>query len=194
VFTLAINKPLWDRRIGLGISGTVAGYDFEQSASGTTGNMDVGFGFRPVDFFSFGLAGENILPVPEQLDTPASLRGGIHMNYQDYISGGFDFRYQTEEVYGVAYHVGVGVEGGFKGVRARLGYNFDGVFETHAVTWGIGFENEAGGLEYAMLAPIDGGGGDMVHTFSVRIKAGGIKDMVDELDDEMGGQDPFGDK
>ena len=63
-FTIAVNKPLWDRRIGLGISGTLIAFNREHVGSGTTGNMDVGIGFRPLEYLSVGFVGENFLPVP----------------------------------------------------------------------------------------------------------------------------------
>lgn len=186
VFTVAVNKPLWDRRIGLGLSGTVSSYNHEHTGKGATGNMDIGFGIQPIEYISIGLAGENILPVANQASTPATFRAGFHAQYKEFVAGSFDFRYQTEEVYGVAYHIGAGLEGGFKGVRARIGYRWEGVFQNHGVTWGLGLENEAGAIEYAMLAPIGGSGTDLVHTISLRVKAGGIKDMVDDMDKEMG--------
>jgi hypothetical protein len=185
---VGVGSALWDRRIGLGLSGYLTGYNNKYVGNGMTGNMDVGLGVRPAPWVSLGVVGRNVLPVPDQSDTPTSVRTGLRIQTPPWFAIAADLDWQTEEVAGVAYSVGTGIEGGVSQARARVGYRFDGVFQQHAATWGLGAESDAGAIEYAMVIPVgpDQGAADIVHMISIRVYAGKIRDMMQEMEDEMG--------
>ncbi len=181
-FTIGIATPLWDRRIGLGLSGRMDVFDSAARGTGVTGNMDVGLGFAPIPALSFGIAGRNVLPVADQSDTPTAVVGGAHVAFPPWFAATADFQWQTEQVAVAPYTIGAGLEGGVASVRARTGYRYDGTFGTHNYTWGLGLENDAGAIDYSMSIPVGGpvAPADLVQFLSVRIKAGSIKDMLDD--------------
>ena len=60
--SLAIAYPFADRRFSIGASGTVAIYNHDIQGKGVTGNMDVGIVGRPVQAWSIGVSGRNLIP------------------------------------------------------------------------------------------------------------------------------------
>ena len=79
-------------------------------------------------------------------------------------------------------------------VWLRGGYAHEGALSENRVTWGLGFENEAGAVEYAMVVPIedryDLGFGRVLHTVSIRVHP--PDDPIEEPTGFGGGRGPFG--
>lgn len=153
--TVALATPFLDHRLSFGLSGTLSIYNGQYAGKGVTGNIDVGFTARPIEFFSVGLVGENLLPIVEQADTPATLGLGVRGGKDNLFVGMADFSARLEQVNGSRFDVSAGLQGTIKKVvDIRGGYAFDGDDLRHAVTWGLGLHSKSGGLDYAMKIPV----------------------------------------
>jgi hypothetical protein len=70
--------PFWERRISVGIGGSVSFFNHERTGKGTTGNMTAGLAFKPDERVIIGLSGRNFLPISDPtFDRPLELMGGL---------------------------------------------------------------------------------------------------------------------
>ncbi len=76
--TLSAAVPFWERRISIGVGGSLSFYNHERTGKGTTGNMTAGLAFKPDEHLVIGLSGRNVLPIDDPtLDRPLELLGGF---------------------------------------------------------------------------------------------------------------------
>ena len=59
----ALAFPLFERRLSFGLSGTVSFFDHDRQGTGSTGNLDAGFGWHATEWLVLGVSGRNLLPI-----------------------------------------------------------------------------------------------------------------------------------
>lgn len=154
VITTGLALPTGNRRWSFGLNGTVELANDDRTGRRTTGNGDVGFGARPVDGVTFGLAVKNVVPVPDQEDYPLGILGGVRLEAPE--AGAFeldvDARFEDPGRFPVSFRTGA--EWAIQSARPRLGYRYEGFAGHHWITAGIGGENEWGGIGYALAVPV----------------------------------------
>lgn len=173
--TFAVSVPFLDRRLAVGVNGTLSIFKGRYVGSGVTGNLDLGVATRPIDQLQVGLVGKNILPVAGQADLPAELALGARGGLEDKIVGATDVSYQLEQRLEDTspWSASAGVEGGIKIVRLRGGWDWSGRLQEHRVAWGLGFATPIGSLDYAMQIPVatsDFTFASVTHTLSLTIR------------------------
>jgi hypothetical protein len=143
-------------------------------ASKVTGNMDIGVAARPIEFFSVGFVGKNILPIKEQADIPTTLALGLRGGKEDLFEGAVDVTYKTEQAITSPWAVRAGVEGSIKVVKLRGGYDWNGDrLDPHRISWGFGLFTKVGSIDYAMQIPVgakDFAFNQVQHTVSLTIR------------------------
>ncbi len=152
--TLALAGLLLDRKIGIGLNGTLQIFNNNFGGKGTTGNLDLGFAAMPVEYFSFGFAARDILPVPKQFDQPATLALGIRGGHDKYITASAEIDLRLEHVQDRLYDIRAGLEGSIRELVAlRAGWDYGGDTGVHAATWSVGLFSTSGRIDYAMRIP-----------------------------------------
>lgn len=152
-FSLA--APFLDRRLSLGLGGTMSIFNNDHSGTGVTGNMIFGAAARPHDLVSFGFAARDVLPIPVQDDRPAQLTLGSVVGDPTRFIGSVEGAWRAEGVIGHAFDARAGLEGVIKeAVHLRGGWDWAGNFDVHRVSWGFGLGSKAGRLDYAMRIPV----------------------------------------
>lgn len=153
--TIALAAPFMDRKLSVGLSGTLRIFNGEYVGKGVTGNMDVGFTARPVEFFSVGLVGKDVLPLADQSDTPSIVGLGVRGGKDNLFVAMADFNVRLEQVNRSRFDAAAGVQGTIKElIDIRGGYAWDGDLAHHAATWGLGLHSKMGGLDYGMQIPV----------------------------------------
>lgn len=179
--TFALATPFLDRRMSMGLNGTLSIFDNAILGKGTTGNMDFGIAGQPIEALTIGLVARNVLPVAEQYDRPASLGLGVRGGLEGTISGVAEIDYRFEHVQQSALDVRFGAEAGWRALRLRAGTGWSGDTDSWSFSWGIGGRNDTGSLDYAMWIPLSDlqGLGDITHGLSITLVTGGLKKKDD---------------
>lgn len=182
--TVALGVPVLDRKLSFGVSGDLLLYHRDVGGSGTTGDMTLGVGTRPIEPLMLGVALRDLLPIDDGSDEPATLAGGVRVLKTGIgaIAGDLDWRLADG-----ALGWGVGAQADIVKLRARAGFQSVAGTGEERVTWGIGVETDAAALEYAMAIPVGDApeGAGLIHTLSLRFAAPDIGDDP--------GPDGFGD-
>jgi hypothetical protein len=166
--TLAVATAFLQRRVSVGVNGTLISYEHDRHGAGFTGNMDVGIGLRPVSLLTVGLVGRNLLPISRQSGRLAAVAGGFSL--ADPEVGGFSLELERklEEVNNhKPWRLGAGVESAVGTTRIRSGYRWDATSSAHWITAGLGAQNELGGVEYGIAIPLRRDFGEIVHQISM---------------------------
>jgi hypothetical protein len=180
--TLAAAVPLLDRRISFGVNGTVSIFDHDRLGNGLTGNLDTGLGIRPVDFFTLGLAGRNLLPIAAQTDRPATLSYGLRLGTAEL--GGIEVNMDQilEDTDGAPWELAAGLEKAAEAVQVRGGWRYDGPESRHWLTLGLGAGSSSGSLGYSIALPLtDFTAGGMIHQISLRVSMQTDKGPDDDM-------------
>ena len=78
--TLGAATHGFDRRLGVGLSGTWAIFNHDLQGRGSTGNVDVGVGTRPTEWLDVGVAGRNLVPIDDIGVLPMTVVGGTRFH------------------------------------------------------------------------------------------------------------------
>lgn len=180
--TFALASPFLDRRLSVGLNGTLTILDTDRIGTGTTGNMDLGLAARPIDQLTLGFAARDILPIAQQYSRPTTFALGVRGGIPDVIHGSLEVDIRTEQVQQGPVDVGVGVDGRVKFIELRAGYRYLGNTADHALALGLGLGNDAGHLAYAVTVPLeDTTFAGTTHTISIVIKTAGIDRMEQDV-------------
>lgn len=160
----AVAVPIEDRRYSFGVGGTLRTGVDDRGGHHLAGNLHVGAGAR-VERWTFGLAGRNLLPLPDQEALPSSIAAGVFFREEALASWALEVGANLDED---PFFVGTGVELLTGSFRPRLGYRYES--RAHWLTGGFGIENEIGALEYGLGLPLTGPLhlGGLVHTVGLR--------------------------
>lgn len=160
-----LSLPLLDRRVALGIGGGLSLYNNDLGGTGTVGDLDAGVAAVPVEGMSVGVSARDLVPFNHELDAPPSFVAGAEV---------------AGKIGAIAAEGGLStgaawapiVRGGAELRAALLRVRAGGamVGSDTSFGWGLGVENDAGGLEYAMTVPI--GGGPWTHSIGLRLRGG----------------------
>lgn len=189
-FSVAVAAPFFDRKLSIGGSASVYAFNGDQTGEGVTFDLDVGVTTHPVDWFTLGVTGQNLLPLQGFANPDGNVAAGMNFRVPDIGFVEADVRYRYEGAGISPWSVNAGLEAAIGPGRVRGGYRFDGDRLGHAATWGIGLEGKAGGLEYAMQIPVKDGllFADLVHVISLRVNTNGLRldgDPEGEVPPEM---------
>ncbi len=167
--SLAAAFPLLDRKLSLGLGGVIGFADHDRGGEATTGNLDAGLAARPVEGLTLGLVGRNLLPLSDaDGDYPVQVVGGARYHLADIGSVALDGG-ATLEGTDAPLLLAAGLEAAPVLFRIRGGWRLEE--GQHHLSWGLGTENEAGGLDYAMVIPLgsDQGFAAVTHALSLRL-------------------------
>lgn len=185
--TAGLSFVLLKRRLGLGLNGTLAILDTNFQGDRITGNLDLGIAGRPIDYLSIGFAARDILPVADQVDTPATLAFGVRGGVEEMITASFDVEARLEHVVSSPWTLRGGVEGSIEEVvRLRAGWDWNADTGIHGVGVGIGlYSFKAGAIDYGVRIPVNQP--DLVfvdaqHTLSLTIYTRFLADMEPDED------------
>jgi hypothetical protein len=142
--------PLLDHRLSVGVGGEVLFFDREIGGSGTTGNLDLGLGGRPLPWLGLGLAARDLVPTTDGAVRPLTLAAGA-LAIEEFGSAAFDVDYTPE--YG-AVDWAAGLEGTVSYGTGRVGFRDSELTGARHFTWGIGFAGDGASLDYGMAVPV----------------------------------------
>lgn len=185
--TVAVATPFLDRKLAVGLNGTLMIFRGTYVGNGVSGNVDASVIGRPIPELTLSLVGRDVLPIADQLDRPATLVFGVRGGLEDTIVAAAEADYRFEHATGLPWAARVGVEGTIRElVRLRGGYDWHGD-EGHRVGWGFGAYSDAGSLDYGMRLPLPGADetfrfGDVQHLFTLTIFTDALRR---ERDDEV---------
>jgi hypothetical protein len=185
--TLAIAYPLLDKKLSLGLNGTVAKYNHDVQGKGVTGNLDFGVSTQPVDGVSFGLVGRNLLPVsgcdsnsrPCIPDFDMGILFGTYLGLDDLGAIALDLDFHLSgPTDGPPISVRAGLEKRIGSVLLETGYRWEGPVRQKWFSFGIGASQKNTGLHYSIDFPLHTKPFDaaaITHMFAFRVMgAGGI--------------------
>ena len=181
--TLALAVPVLERRLSFGLNGTLASYRHDVQGKGFSGNMDFGISGRPVDFFTMGISGRNLLPVsgckntqdsrPCIPDFDSGLLIGMYLGTPDFGSLGLDIDVHfTQADEGPPVSIRTGFQKAINKFNARAGYRWEGPTSEHWISLGFGMIEKNTGLGYAISIPLHPKPWDpleMTHTITFRV-------------------------
>lgn len=149
---VALGVPFADRRASLGIAANVGHYANDRLGSGWIGDGYVGFGARPVDPLTLGVALRNFVPLPVE-DRPTELGGGLRVE-----EGGVALAADAVWVPAASDPLPVafaaGAEARLSALGLRAGWRRDAWTGDHAATAGLGFVGPGASLDYAVVVPL----------------------------------------
>ncbi len=155
-FTLAFAGHGWDRRLSAGFSGTFAIYNHDRHGAGSTGNVDVGVAARPVDGFTIGVAGRNLIPVNDLGELPLTVVGGMRVHGEaGALSADVDWR-DIKADFPLTFAGGGELPIG-EIPRLRAGYRYEGPIEQHRLTGGFGLVGASGSIDIGVQVPVGAG-------------------------------------
>jgi hypothetical protein len=149
-FNVGLAVPLLDHRVSFGAGGQVLLFNREVGGSGTTGNLDLGMGARPLEWLGVGLAARDLIPTTDDATHPLTLGAGARARIEQG-SAGADLDYIPAAQ---AIDWGLGLEGTVSYAGARVGFRDSGETGSQHFTWGFGFRGESASLDYGMAVPV----------------------------------------
>ena len=186
--TLAIAYPLLDRKLSFGLNGSLGKYKHDIQGKGITGNLDFGISAQPIEGWSLGVAGRNLLPVSGCKVTGTQTRPcipdydmgviiGTYLGDQDIGSFSLDVDIHiTRPKGGPPVSVRTGFEKTISKFFVDLGYRWEGPTQEHWLTTGIGMIQQNTGLQYTIGIPLHPKPWDplaMTHMISFRVLGAG---------------------
>lgn len=170
--TFALAAPFLDRKLAVGVNGTLSISQGTYVRQGVTGNIDLSFAARPIEEFTVALTGSDLLPIADQPGTPARVALGLRGGKERMAVGAVDVGYKAEDVATSPWWVRAGFEGTIKFFQIRAGWDWDGERDTHRIGWGLGLRAPMGSLHYAMQVPVITNGftfASVTHTVSITL-------------------------
>lgn len=156
-FTVALAAPLFDRKLSVGINGSLSMYNHDRIGKGAVWNLGVGAAARPVDWLVIGVSARNLLPLEGLGDQPLAANGGVR--FTDDSIGAFEVDVGWTDVDSDPWTLAVGAEktlGQYSALRA--GFRRDGPLDRRDLTFGIGFGTKGGArFSYGIAVPIGKG-------------------------------------
>lgn len=152
--TLGLASAFLEKRLSLGVSGTLLFYDHDQEGQGTVGDLDVGISGHATPWLVLGASGRNLVPNWGGRDLPMSLGGGarVHTNVFSIAAQGewLDQKADLPVVLAGGIDVPVGVV-----PRIRAGYRYEGKGTRQWLTTGLGLVGPDGSFDFSALIPLD---------------------------------------
>ncbi len=166
----SVATPLFERRVGVGLSFAPAYHDEELNGTGWTFDMHAGIGVHPVEWLTLGVATRNVLPWgPRYGDT--EIGGGFLVDAAR-IDLQSDLRWRP--TIDRAPQIGAGAQYSVEQTKLRAGWRLDDA-QRSWVSAGIGFGEEGGSIAYGLAVPIGDKFGraleQSMHEVSVRFGA-----------------------
>jgi hypothetical protein len=149
---LGLAVPLFDRRLSIGVNGSVSFFDHERQGRGNTGNIGAGLGVRANDHAFIGLSARNVLPVEaSRPDRPFELLGGLHLTDPAIGSLSLEGGARPDRAAGVLVLAAGGEAIVAEGVALRSGWRLeDG---GHDVTFGLGTGSDTASFDIGAALP-----------------------------------------
>jgi len=169
-FIAAVGAPIVRDRLAVGVGGHVTLFNNDRTGKGTTGNVDVGLGFKAHEYVTVGLSGNNLLPFDPLSDRPLTAGGGVRV-HGPVAAIEVDGGYLDARGSGPPAFVAAGAELAPRSARLRAGYRLEGPARQSILTAGLGVFSEGGALEYGVEIPVGGGWGSLAHVVGVRFGA-----------------------
>lgn len=154
--TAAIAVPLLNRRLSLGLNGTLSVFNQTYRPRLVSGNMDAGISARPADALSIGFVARNLIPVGEDFLFPSSVGLGFRVGPADRITAAFETEYRYRGSTRRPWVTRAGLETILaERVIVRGGWNWDGDRADHRATAGLAvYAKDVGTLSYAIQIPV----------------------------------------
>ena len=170
-FAGALSFATLERRLAFGLGVNVGLYDFDRQGDGLTADLHVGVGARPVDWLVLGAAVRDMIPDQAQ-DRKLQLIGGVRFESEKLFAFETNADWRDDFAIDLPVTLASGFEARTGAARIRLGWRREASNGVHAVTTGLGWEQEGAALEYGVRLPLDHlRFGSTVHSFSLRFGA-----------------------
>lgn len=172
---IGLGIPMADRKLGLGINGSLSFFNHDRQGKGVTGNLGAGFGWRPDPHVSIGLAGRNLLPI----DSPGrelELLGGFWLGERGV--GGFTAEGGAQLDGGSVLLLAEGGEvWAGKSAAIRGGWRLEDA--VHRATVGFGAGSADTSLDLAAQVPLNALSkpGEWTFLLSIRFEGPDIEDI-----------------
>lgn len=147
----ALAVPLFERRLSIGLGGSVSFYDHERQGEGTAGNLTAGLAMNPAQDLVIGVSARNLLPVPDpNEDRPMEILGGFYLG--DVQVGSLSVEGGVRPERDAMLVLGAGGEAAVsEGVRIRGGWRLEDA--AHEVTFGGGAGTDKAGVDLGFAIP-----------------------------------------
>ena len=194
--TLAIAYPLLEKRLSFGINGTLAAYKHDIQGKGVTGNLDFGISSRPIEMFSFGVVGRNLLPVsgctktrtqtqPCIPDFDSGILIGTYLGTPEFGAFALDVDiHLTGPDEGPPVSIRTGFQKNISKFAMQTGYRWEGPQKDHWLTLGFGMNEKNTYVGYSMGIPLHPKPWDpllMTHMLTFRVAQIGVGTASDKL-------------
>jgi hypothetical protein len=146
---LSLSTPLFDRKVGFGLTFAPAYHDEDLNGTGWTFDMHAGVGVKPTEWLTVGIASRNLLPWGVRYgDT--EIGGGFLVEAEKIdLQSDVRFRPTIDKVP----LIGAGFQYSVDETKLRTGWRLDEE-QTSWVSAGIGFGEEGGSIGYGLSVPI----------------------------------------
>jgi hypothetical protein len=166
-----IAVPLWERRVSIGIGGGASFLNADRAEAEVVGDMDLGVALAPIDGMTIGLVGKNLLPLDERPEYPLGVLVGFRQAVEGLGSIALEVDGSLASDADLPLALAIGLEKEVQVVRMRAGYRYDGVADLRWATWGLGFENDKGAIEFSMALPFGAQAPGFFYQLGIRIHA-----------------------
>ncbi len=175
-FTLAFGVPVLNRRLSVGAGLLFSRFNHDRDGRGSTADLHVGVGLRPVDWVTLGVGVRNFVPIDSPQDRALSFVFGGRIDAADRLALEANVWASRDPIADSPVTVAVGAElAPSETSRVRLGVFRDGPISRTRLTAGFGLVTKrGGGLDYALLMPIAGqdfAWRTLVHQIALRFSA-----------------------
>ena len=170
-FAGALSFAAFERKLALGLGANVGLYDHDRQGDGFTFDMHLGVGARPVEWLVLGGAVRNLVPGQYQ-GRPLGVIGGVRVESEELFAVEGNVEWLDEFALDLPVTLSSGFEARVTEARIRVGWRRGALDGVHALTAGLGWEQEGAAIEYGMRLPLDHPRfGSTVHAFSLRFGA-----------------------
>lgn len=151
--TVGMAVPFDDRRLSVGMGGSISAVTKERRGNYIDGDLDFGLAAAPKEWLTFGMAATDVLPITASTDHPFRVGAGVYMGDPHVGRFEFDAKYRLVDGAGspLTMSSGFAIIGGPAEVRG--GWRYDGDLKRHVGCFGLGYTDQGATVEASVEVP-----------------------------------------
>ena len=170
-FAGALSFAALERKLGFGLGVNVGLFDHDRQGDGVTFDLHLGAGARPLEWLSLGAAVRDMVPGDAE-DRKLQVVGGARVEAEELFAFEANADWRDDFALDLPVTLSSGLEARAGEARVRIGWRREAADGVHAITSGLGWEQEGAAIEYGFRLPLDHPRlAATVHSFSLRFGA-----------------------